>query len=853
MIRIVFFLLISISLFGNSLEQKIDKYSGKNGEQLKKLQSEVKNDEKVSSAISFLLENMAPNDIGTITAEYLLTNVKSALESRKLEFNNYYDDAIFRHFVLPYRVSQEPLEDYRDNFYKELFPIVKDCKNVEEAVVLVNLWINEKLHFKYTSGRDAGPLTCIRHGWGRCEEYMILFIAAARSVGIPARTVSAPFWNFTDNNHAWVEVYTPEGWKYLGDDNILNDNWVGHTARRATLITSEAFGDYKSDETVQSKNGATLLSSIKNYTFEKKCSIHVFDVNNKPLSDAKVTIYGASYGGLFPMLNTESDENGNVTVPMGTGTVYITASKDGKIAGGVLDMMNSENPELSLKLLNNKLEIQDFNFMFPMPEELKKEFPKSKYHFEDKFSLMKKLMERTRDFDQLKNRKSLRFLEYYEILYKDKPYDQKKEFMEKCDNLHLASDDYLKLFDEIKDDSLSLKILINKILVSSTKDLTEIPNYNKIKDDLYVLKNGFERFSKNYTDSIFIKNVITSGSPSLAIAKNGWELEFSKKLLSVLDKDISKSAEKIKKWVDENLKEDEDYEWSYFSGAINPLNILNIVNVPKGYMTKVLWEGLRLSGIPVRWEGRIEYYDGKEFKAFENNESKKDVKEEKPELLVNVSVDGVDVKAEPFANFLILSDDGGSLYYTYFDGEPKENSFASYYLKKENINYYLIGSTRNDNGDANLKIIPLTGDEKEVKIELTTPKVHTDQSTTFSEETIAKVKDMTKGMEGKKIVIVRGETKIEPEIRMIDHVFNRMESFKKNNVKIAVYSTDRDNKDLLERESSLVSLTGSSIAPEISYLNYPLIFLLDENNELIFSYKGYNMGIGQLLETKTKK
>ncbi len=48
-------------------------------------------------------------------------------------------------------------------------------------------------------------------GIGRCEELTVFFMDALRSVGIPCRQAYTPWWLTVDSNHAWPEVWTPEG------------------------------------------------------------------------------------------------------------------------------------------------------------------------------------------------------------------------------------------------------------------------------------------------------------------------------------------------------------------------------------------------------------------------------------------------------------------------------------------------------------------------------------------------------------------------------------------------------------------------------------------------------------------
>jgi len=278
-IFLILLTIINLHLFASTTE-KIEQFAGENAVDLLELYQEG------NSYHQFLLNVISPNDLAVVTPAFLQTNLEFALQSREFEYCTY-DDIIFRHFVLPYRISQEPLEEWREFFFETLSPLVKEAKSIEEAAILVNLWVTEQMTFKQTHGRDQTPLTTLKRGFGRCEESMIFYIAAARSVGIPARPASVPFWNFTDNNHAWVEIWTPEGWKYLGEaENALNRAWFSKTTERATLITAKAIGNYPGDNIIKQENNVTTLSSIEYYTDSKPGEITVIDEQKKPVENA---------------------------------------------------------------------------------------------------------------------------------------------------------------------------------------------------------------------------------------------------------------------------------------------------------------------------------------------------------------------------------------------------------------------------------------------------------------------------------------------------------------------------------------------------------------------------------------
>ena len=75
---------------------------------------------------------------------------------------------------------------------------------------------------RYQSREEEGtqtPLQTLQRGWGSCRDLAVLFVEAARSLGLGARIISGYFYNperqssSGASTHAWAEIYLPgAGW-----------------------------------------------------------------------------------------------------------------------------------------------------------------------------------------------------------------------------------------------------------------------------------------------------------------------------------------------------------------------------------------------------------------------------------------------------------------------------------------------------------------------------------------------------------------------------------------------------------------------------------------------------------------
>lgn len=199
----------------------------------------------VEECVGFLLERSPAGDRGEPNLSLIVENVEMALRTREdFPWGDTIPDSVFLAYVLPARVSQEPLTRWRPVFHEAVAPLVAGVTDIEEAVLIVSQWSDSLTDYMPTQFRDQSPLTTWSSGIGRCEELTVFFMDALRSVGIPCRQAYTPWWLTVDSNHAWPEVWTPEGWKCLEmvstEERLPQENWFTERVRGAGLVVAIA-------------------------------------------------------------------------------------------------------------------------------------------------------------------------------------------------------------------------------------------------------------------------------------------------------------------------------------------------------------------------------------------------------------------------------------------------------------------------------------------------------------------------------------------------------------------------------------------------------------------------------------
>lgn len=151
-------------------------------------------------------------DLENITAEYLIKNIDQSFEVWK---NNPWCKGInfetFCNFILPYRVHNEPLSDFREFFIEELSWLkdsMKNTEDLEEACLLVNNFLAARFTFVENIGRIPYPtaIDMYKNAAGECEQRYFLIVSAMRSIGIPVSIDFSFQWNHWPGHHSWVAL-----------------------------------------------------------------------------------------------------------------------------------------------------------------------------------------------------------------------------------------------------------------------------------------------------------------------------------------------------------------------------------------------------------------------------------------------------------------------------------------------------------------------------------------------------------------------------------------------------------------------------------------------------------------------
>ncbi|MEH0154193.1 transglutaminase-like domain-containing protein [Limibacter armeniacum] len=210
------------------VEAALDK-AGDNRDELEKALKKVP--EEQLEGMSFLIAFMPQHDLDTLTADYLLENVALAYQARKeFDWAVKLPKVVFLNEVLPYATLNERRDNWRKDFYKRFAPMVKDAKDIREAIRIINHSIMEEVGVKYSTARpkpDQSPYESMECGLASCTGLSVLLTDAFRAVGIPSRIAGTPNWTTKEGNHNWNEVWVDGKWYFTEyyPSGGLNQGW----------------------------------------------------------------------------------------------------------------------------------------------------------------------------------------------------------------------------------------------------------------------------------------------------------------------------------------------------------------------------------------------------------------------------------------------------------------------------------------------------------------------------------------------------------------------------------------------------------------------------------------------------
>lgn len=552
-------------------------------------------DSDQAKAARFLIENLPLPDRLAMTEADLRENLDYAfLARRTMPWGENAPWDIFLSYVLPHRTSQEPFQPHRAWLFSELAPLCASATSMEEALSRISAWTLERVRYTPTSRRDLGVRSVLDGGYGRCEELNILFMAAARSVGLPVRQALTPWWLHADGNHAWVEAWTETGWHFLETSAFftrLDQGWFAPQAPRMAKVAAFAYGHPQDPARYRVGPGFALVDSTPAYTQATRVRTTVSGPNHAPVPGREVYFSIWSAGGLRPVTKAVTDATGQAWTVLGPGVFFVTCAGDAGLAHAVLDTRNTSAATATLFTASSRPLPSRIEFAFPGPGPA---------------------VEADKPDPDREQRRIARDERHYPLLAELSP----------------ALREHLKQAGQRIPDWLTVLNGPNRspwlervILKLDDKDLLQadpraLPRSIGLAQEA---RNGAAQAGLVYSDDLFVDNVLAS---RLYLEPwSDWRADLAEWSEDLLDRPVRVKLRHIRRLA-KSLKR---VEGGYFGPMLTPGQILACRRVRSDEeMGIMLTAGLRALGIPARIQadlGGVEYFDGQSWQFWAIRES----------------------------------------------------------------------------------------------------------------------------------------------------------------------------------------------------------------------------------------
>jgi hypothetical protein len=249
-----------------------------------------------SMQIESTIINLKQNEnLQVIKSEYLIENIELAFEAwEKFHWSKGITFEAFCNYILPYRVFEEPIGNWRKTLmerYSWVQDSIKDPSNLREATILINKSFNRDMEYfsslkNIPNALDFNELDSLKIG--KCDHLVIMNIYALRAMGIPVASESA-IWANHRAGHTWCAVqetnkplfvfdplYPPKisDSIYLnGDFNYIPENNI--TKMKASKVHRSTYKNYYNNLPFLSDNSQRYI------TISSSISINRLDVTSE--------------------------------------------------------------------------------------------------------------------------------------------------------------------------------------------------------------------------------------------------------------------------------------------------------------------------------------------------------------------------------------------------------------------------------------------------------------------------------------------------------------------------------------------------------------------------------------------
>jgi len=162
------------------------------------------------------VEAVRTYDMKIITADYLIKNIELSFQMWSKPWAKRFSIDQFCEYILPYRIFNEPLSDWRETFIKKYEWVEDSVANMSDTEEIA-LYLNDLIGKEFRGDEFGLPFPSVvaldSVKIGECGDRYFLVTHVLRAMGIPAMIDYTPQNDNTFKSHSWT-VYLDTSFRY---------------------------------------------------------------------------------------------------------------------------------------------------------------------------------------------------------------------------------------------------------------------------------------------------------------------------------------------------------------------------------------------------------------------------------------------------------------------------------------------------------------------------------------------------------------------------------------------------------------------------------------------------------------
>lgn len=188
-------------------------------------------------------------DIENIKSDYLIAHIDSAFKVWNQIWAGEYSFEHFCNYVLPYRVGQEPVSDWRKAYMEQYLPRVQHLQNNQfnyhykyGSYSAINQWFHTAVYYPKESMPEFPLNLLLKVRVGNCDSYASRNVAQMRAIGLPAAKDFTPQWGNRSMGHSWAVLLPEDDLAFpFGQNERLGDHFFARPEHKLPKVFRQTF------------------------------------------------------------------------------------------------------------------------------------------------------------------------------------------------------------------------------------------------------------------------------------------------------------------------------------------------------------------------------------------------------------------------------------------------------------------------------------------------------------------------------------------------------------------------------------------------------------------------------------